>query len=148
MNESVADTDEALSKENNSVDGYHDYQFKKRFFVWSKMIAYFFFMSTVMTRLVNYYGSINPAIGNNTLPDLIGKPSNTSGKFWRAATFKTSVIFLDVMFYFFSMVSLLIFILFTRCRRFYTRMERAGYGARFRYQTDFLEFVQDDVHYI
>jgi hypothetical protein len=57
-------------------------------------------------------------------------------------------MFLQFCIFYCNFLSMLIFLLLSRIFKFRTLREKAGLGGNLRNTTDFLEFCQDDVHWI
>lgn len=57
------------------------------------------------------------------------------------------VVFIELLIFFFSILSQMIFLLVSRLVSFRTARERLDLGGNMRYRKDFLEFVKDDIHY-
>ena len=53
----------------------------------------------------------------------------------------------EVAIFYFHIFAMMFFLLFSRIRSFKTLRERVGFGAKMRYKIDFLDFVQNDVHW-
>ena len=53
----------------------------------------------------------------------------------------------EVAIFYFHLFAMIFFLLFSRVRSFRTLRERVGFGAKMRYKIDFLDFVQNDVHW-
>lgn len=51
-----------------------------------------------------------------------------------------------VLYFYFCILSQIIFLAISRCYPFYTLRERAGFGKNMRLKKDYLEFVKDDLH--
>jgi hypothetical protein len=51
------------------------------------------------------------------------------------------------MLFYYNIAALIIFLIFTRFKRFRTLREKAGFGSNLRYKIDFLDFVKDDIHW-
>jgi hypothetical protein len=62
-------------------------------------------------------------------------------------TKKEVVILIDILLFYFSIVGLAIFLIFTRLFSFRTIKERSGFACNERYKIDFLYFVKDDIHW-
>lgn len=61
--------------------------------------------------------------------------------------FALSLLFEIIVFYF-SIFSMMIFLVFTRFFSFRTIREQMGYGGNLRYKMDFLEYCKDDIHWV
>ena len=59
-----------------------------------------------------------------------------------------TVILFEVLIFFFSIFSQMLFLLMSRFASFRTIKERLELGGNIRYRRDFLEHVKDDVHYL
>ena len=53
----------------------------------------------------------------------------------------------EVTLFYANILSLVLFLTISRVFRFYTLREKAGYGAKMRYEMDFLEFAKEDIHW-
>ena len=58
-----------------------------------------------------------------------------------------TLLLFEVMIFYFTVISTILFLIVSRCISFKTLRERAGYGGRMRYQIDFLDFVSGDIHW-
>ena len=65
-----------------------------------------------------------------------------------ASTHREVILIFEILIFYFSIMALMIFLLFSRFFSFRTIRERMEWGGNMRYKRDFLEFVQDDVHYV
>ena len=50
----------------------------------------------------------------------------------------------EIILFYGTIISQIIFLTVSRGLRFHTLREKAGYGAKMRYEMDFLEFTQED----
>ena len=57
-------------------------------------------------------------------------------------------LFYEVIIFYFSILSLIIFLVVSRVKSFITFRERVGFGANMRYTQDFLDYVKDDIHWV
>lgn len=53
----------------------------------------------------------------------------------------------EVAIFYFHIFAMIFFLLFSRMKSFLTLREKIGFGARMRYKKDFLDYVQNDVHW-
>lgn len=53
----------------------------------------------------------------------------------------------EVILFYGNILSLVLFLTISRIFRFYTLREKAGFGAKMRYEMDFLEFAREDIHW-
>ena len=53
----------------------------------------------------------------------------------------------QVMMFYFNILAQIFFLVITRFAKFRTIRERLGYGGQKRYETDFLDFVKDDIQW-
>lgn len=57
------------------------------------------------------------------------------------------ILLYELLIFYFTIFGLMFFLLFSRFFSFRTIRERFGLGGNMRYKRDFLEFVQEDIHY-
>ncbi len=60
---------------------------------------------------------------------------------------KEVVILFDILLFYFTIIGLAIFLLFTRMFSIRTIKERSGFACNERHKIDFLYFVKDDIHW-
>ena len=57
------------------------------------------------------------------------------------------IVLFELLIFYFTIFALMAFLLVSRYFSFKTMRERMALGGNMRYRRDFLEFVQEDVHY-
>ena len=100
-----------------------------KFLLWMKIIAYF--LSIVHLQ--------NIAI-------VVLRPEKDENKMIVSTHIEVVVLY-DLLIFYCTIFSLMFFLLFSRFFSFRTLRERMQLGGNMRYRRDFLEFVQEDVHY-
>ena len=83
--------------------------------------------------------------------EIVLRHADNTQKQWKKSDVvnHTSVFLLyEVLLFYLNMGSLMVFLIFSRVISFKTLKERFGYNGLARYEIDFLEFVQEDIHWV